>query len=193
MSASILLLAVAMLLAGWRAGPPQTGAQHLVTVVQQDRFAGPFDRPSARVSARGRHVVFSSYARLVATDANQMRDVYVLDLSTGQLTLESVGRDGRAADGDSGSPDISGDGRYVVFVSSAGNLANTQIATGVPRVFLRDRDNATTRLLTTSARAGRPTATATTRRSAPMAKQSYSSQRRPISSNRTRRTMSVCI
>ena len=111
MSAPILLLAVAMVLASWREGSHQTGAHHLVTVVQQDRFAGPFERPSARVSARGRHVVFSSYARLVATDANQMRDVYVLDLSTGQLTLESVGRDSSAADGDSGSPDISGDGR----------------------------------------------------------------------------------
>jgi Tol biopolymer transport system component len=143
-----------MVLAGWREGSHQTGAQHLMAVIQQDRFAGPLDGPSARVSAHGLHVVFSSYARLVATDANQMRDVYVLDLSTGQLTLESVGHDASAADGDSGSPDISGDGRYVVFVSSAGNLAEPQIAAGVPRVFLRDRKNATTRLLTTSAGGG---------------------------------------
>lgn len=154
MSAPIPLLAVAMVLADWREGSHQTGAHHLMTVVQQDRFAGPFERPSARVSARGLHVVFSSYAQLVVTDANQMRDVYVLDLSTGQLTLESAGRDGGVANGDSGSPDISGDGRYVVFVSSAGNLADPQIAAGVPRVFLRDRENATTRLLTTSASGG---------------------------------------
>ena len=154
MSASILLLAAAMVLTGWREGSHQAGAPHLITVVQQDRFAGPSEGPSARVSAHGLHVVFSSYARLVATDTNQMRDVYVLDLSTGQLTLESVGRDGRVANADSGSPDISADGRYVVFVSTAGNLADTQIAAGVPRVFLRDRQNATTRLLTTSASGG---------------------------------------
>jgi len=143
-----------MVLVGWREVPQQTGAHHLVTVVQQDRFAGVSDRPSARVSGGGRHVVFSSYARLVVADTNQTRDVYVLDLSTGQLTLESVGRDGRAANADSGSPDISGDGRYVVFVSTAGNLADPQIAAGVPRVFLRDRENATTRFLTTSAGGG---------------------------------------
>jgi Tol biopolymer transport system component len=80
-----------------------------------------------------------------------MRDVYVLDLSTGQLSLESLGRDSSVANGDSGSPDISGDGRYIVFVSSAGNLGDRPIAAGVPRVFLRDRESATTRLLTTSA------------------------------------------
>ena len=154
MSALILFLAAAMVLVGWPEGSHQSGAHQLVTVVQQDRFAGPFERPSARVSARGLHVVFSSYARLVGTDVNQMRDVYVLDLSTGQLTLESVGRDGSVANGDSGSPDISGDGRYVVFVSSASNLADTQLAAGLPRVFLRDRENATTRLLTTSASGG---------------------------------------
>src|ERR1700752_4114399 len=114
------LLAAAMVLAGWREGSQQPGAHDVMTVVQQDRSAGPFDRPSARVSARGRHVVFSSYARLVAADVNQVRDVYVLDLSTGNLTLESAGRDDSVADGDSGSPDISGDGRYVVFVSVAG-------------------------------------------------------------------------
>ena len=154
MQITILLLAVAMVLAGGRKDSHQTTAGHLMTVVQQDRFAGPFDRPSAHVSARGRHVVFSSYARLVTTDTNQFRDVYVLDLSTDQVTLESAGRDGTGANGDSGSPDISGDGRYVVFVSSAGNLADTQIPPGMPRVFLRDRENATTRLVATSARGG---------------------------------------
>ena len=154
MSVPILVLAGAVALAAWSERSPQAGSRDLMAVVQQDRFAGPADRPSARVSARGLHVVFSSYARLVVTDANQVRDVYVLDVSTGEVTLESVARDGGVANGDSGSPDISGDGRYVVFVSSAGNLADTQIAPGVPRLFLRDREKATTRLLTTSASGG---------------------------------------
>jgi Tol biopolymer transport system component len=39
----------------------------------------------------------------------------------------------------------------VVFVSSAGNLADMQIPPGMPRVFLRDRETQTTRLLVTSA------------------------------------------
>jgi Tol biopolymer transport system component len=148
------LLVAAIVLAGWPEFPHQTGDGQLTTVVQQDGLAGPFDRPSARVSGSGRYVVFASYARLVTTDTNRFRDVYVLDRPTGQLTLESAGRDGASADGDSGSPDISGDGRYVVFVSSAGNLAAAQIPPGMPRVFLRDRDNATTRLLATSVGGG---------------------------------------
>jgi Tol biopolymer transport system component len=141
----------ALLLAGARIGSPQTIGGQFVTLVQRDGLARPLDAPSARVSAHGRHVVFASYARLVPEDTNHLRDVYVLDLRTGQLTLESPGARGTAANGESGSPGISGDGRYVVFVSSAGNLADTQIPPGMPRVFLRDRETETTRLLATSA------------------------------------------
>ena len=102
-------------------------------------------------SARdGGYVVFASYARLSPQDTNHVRDVYVCDLATGLLTLESPGVRGTVANGESTSPGISGDGRYVVFVSSAGNLADPQLPPGMPRVFLRDREMETTRLLTTS-------------------------------------------
>jgi Tol biopolymer transport system component len=140
-----------MLLVGWRDGPPQAIGGQFVTIAQRDGQAGHVDAPSARVSARGRHVVFASYARLVPQDTNRVRDVYVFDLSTGRLTLESPGVRGTVANGESSSPGISGDGRYVVFVSSAGNLAETQVPPGMPRVFLRDRETETTRLLATSA------------------------------------------
>jgi Tol biopolymer transport system component len=130
----------------------------LVTVLQQDRLAGPADARSARVSALGRHVVFSSYARLVPEDVNRSRDVYVLDLSTRQPTLESLGIDGTVANGESVSPDISGDGRFIVFVSSAGNLTHPQIPAGVPRVFLRDRELGVTRLLARNANGEVPNA-----------------------------------
>ena len=151
MSAPILLLTIAALVVWWPEGSHQTPAGHIATLVQQDRLAGAFDVRSAGISAGGRHVVFTSYARLLPADANLVRDVYVFDLSTGQLTLESRGAGGTVANGESSSPDISGDGRYVVFVSSAGNFAETQIPPGMPRVFLRDRETGTTRLLTTNA------------------------------------------
>jgi Tol biopolymer transport system component len=77
------------------------------------------------------------------------------DLLTRQLTLESLGRDQSSANGDSFDPDISGDGRYVVFVSSAGNLGDTPMPPGTPRVFLRDRERHTTRALVVNS-AGRP-------------------------------------
>ena len=151
MPVAIPLLTLAMLLAGGVTVRPKRPVDNFVTIVQREGPAGPVDAPSARVSARGRHVVFASYARLVPQDTNHVRDVYVFDLSTGQLTLESPGVRGTVANGESTSPGISADGRYVVFVSSAGNLADTPIPPGMPRVFLRDRETETTRLLATSA------------------------------------------
>ncbi len=133
----------------------QATDNQLMTVVQQDNAAGSLDPPSARVSADGRHVAFASYAQLLPSDTNHVRDVYVLDLLTRQLTLESLGRDQSSANGDSFAPDISGDGRYVVFVSSAGNLGDTPMPSGTPRVFLRDRERHTTRALVVNS-AGRP-------------------------------------
>lgn len=132
----------------------QTTDNQLMTVVQQDSAAGSLDPPSARVSAGGRHVAFASYAQLLPGDTNRVRDVYVLDLLTKQLTLESLGHQS-SANGDSFAPDISGDGRYVVFVSSAGNLGDTPMPSGVTRLFLRDRERHTTRALTINT-AGQP-------------------------------------
>ncbi|MEP6918921.1 MAG: hypothetical protein ABJC89_24990, partial [Acidobacteriota bacterium] len=117
------------------------------TVALQDRFpvlAGP---PSGRVSASGRHVVFASYAALVPADVNTTRDVYVMDVSTHRVTLETPGAGGRAADGESFHPDITRDGRFLVFESTAGNLTNVEFARGIPRVFLRDRQTGAIRLL----------------------------------------------
>ena len=73
------------------------------------------------------------------------------DLATGQCTLESVGPAGASGNGESVSPGISQDGRYVVFESAAGNLIDPQFQPGVFHVFLRDREKGTTRLLTTNA------------------------------------------
>jgi Tol biopolymer transport system component len=115
----------------------------------QEGPVGAVDAASARISADGGHVVFVSYAGLLPQDTNAVRDVYVFDLATGRLTLESPGAHATVADGESTSPGISGDGRYVVFVSLAGNLADMPIPPGRLRVFLRDRETGTTRLLTT--------------------------------------------
>ena len=84
-------------------------------VVRLDSSEGPFDPNSAAVSAGGRFVVLRSEARLVAEDINDGPDLYVLDLETGGLHLESP-RPGWA-DGFSGllHPRISGDGRFVAF------------------------------------------------------------------------------
>jgi hypothetical protein len=76
------------------------------------------------ISNDGRYVAFSSGAtNLVGNDTNGKGDVFVHDRQTGSTTLVSVNSSGEQADGGGGSPDISGDGRYVVFLSKSNNLA----------------------------------------------------------------------
>ncbi len=123
-------------------------SEALVTVPLQDRDARPISPRTARVSGDGRHVVFISSARLVGEDRNSHRDVYVTELPTDRTTLVSLGPTGAAADGDSLHADISSNGRYVVFASEAGNLLTKSFSPGPAQIFLRDREEGTTRLLT---------------------------------------------
>ena len=118
---------------------------HLTTVVRQDRDSTPSSVRAARVSGSGRYVVFVSSAQLVEADRNRFGDIYVLDLATGECTLESVGPGGSPGNGESLSPDISRDGRYVVFESLSGNLLDTPVRPGTFHVFLRDRETGVVR------------------------------------------------
>jgi Tol biopolymer transport system component len=130
--------------------PHQPSWTPLHALVQQEAFATGHESPSGRVSADGRFVVFASRARLSPADNNSSRDIYVFDLSTRQATLETPGLNGKPANGESFNPDISGNGRYVVFESAAGNLTNIDLPTGTPRVYWRDRELGITRLLSTA-------------------------------------------
>jgi Tol biopolymer transport system component len=75
------------------------------------------------LSGDGRLLVFSSYAtNLVPDDSNAASDVFLRDLESGTTTRVSLAHDG--AQGNDGSlfPVISANGRYVAFMSYAGNL-----------------------------------------------------------------------
>ena len=101
---------------------------------------------TADVSADGRFVAFESAAALVPADGNRSVDIYVLERSTGHVTLESVVTSATVGDG-TNHPRLSGDGRYLVFTSCAHNLADQPMATVVPQVLLRDRRAGTTTLV----------------------------------------------
>ena len=80
---------------------------------------------SPAVSGDGRWVVFTGGSDLlVAGDSNGYRDVFVKDLSSGAIALVSRPASGQANQS-SGSPDISLGGNWIVFESSASNLAAT--------------------------------------------------------------------
>ena len=77
------------------------------------------------LSADGTYLVFASDANdFVANDTNGLTDVYRKNLTTGDVVLVSRTRSGAPATGYSGSPDISDDGRYVVYNSFAQNIIN---------------------------------------------------------------------
>ena len=106
------------------------------------RAAVASEQPS--LSADGRYLAFSSAAgNLVTDDTNGVRDVFVHDRGTGDLTRVSVDSAGSQGNGGSGSPSISQSGRFVAFTSSADNLVAGD-TNGAADIFVHDRQTATT-------------------------------------------------
>jgi Tol biopolymer transport system component len=105
---------------------------------------------SPSISADGRLVVFESQAsNLVSNDTNGIKhDVFVRDLQAGTTSLVSINSAGTASgNGDSGSPVISADGRFVAFVSIASDLVTNDLNGVVRDVFVRDLQAGTTSLV----------------------------------------------
>ncbi len=98
-------------------------------------------------STTGRYVVFQSSATtLVSGDTNGEPDIFVRDMETGSIELVSVNNAGEQANRGSYlsfQRSISGDGRYVVFASSATNLVAGDTNNSID-IFVRDREERTT-------------------------------------------------
>ncbi|MEG4218273.1 calcium-binding protein, partial [Microcoleus sp. Pol14C6] len=111
---------------------------------------GYFFSPS--ISADGRFVAFSSDAsNIVPGDTNNTGDIFVRDLLTNTTTRVSVDSAGNPGNINSFSPSISGDGRFVAFLSDASNIVpgDTNNQTDI---FVRDLlTNTTTRPFVDSA------------------------------------------
>ncbi len=137
----VLWLATARLIAQDEEASP-------VTVLRQ-RAVEHLGAATADVSADGRFVAFESAAELVPADQNRSVDIYVLDRSTGRVTLESVVTNPTVGHGTK-HPRLSGDGRYLVFTSSARNPAGQPMADVDPQVLLRDRRAGRTTLVSRS-------------------------------------------
>ncbi|MGH9373722.1 MAG: TolB family protein [Vicinamibacterales bacterium] len=118
-------------------------------VLRQGLVHSPVPGDAGAISGDGRFVAVASLARLVNADVNDVHDIYVLDRKDHTLTLETVTPDGTPSDGSSAHPDLSDDGQYLVFDSSATNLAHVEDRNGKRDVFLRDRLTGTTTRLGT--------------------------------------------
>jgi hypothetical protein len=91
----------------------------------------------ASISGDGRWVVFQSgdaTTPLVSGDNNGYGDIFVKDLYTGAIALVSKPSSGQANQ-TSSNPEISAGGDWIVFESSASNLASTDGNAGLVDVF----------------------------------------------------------
>jgi len=101
------------------------------------------------ISADGRYVAFTSTAsNLVTGDANGKNDIFVKDTLTGSTSRVSTGI-GSEPNGDSYYPDISADGRYVAFRSTATNLVAGD-SNGADDIFVKDMTTGATVLASAS-------------------------------------------
>jgi WD40-like Beta Propeller Repeat len=109
----------------------------------------PFGARHPATSADGRFVAFQSHStNLVPNDTNNAEDIFVFDRQTRTIERVSVSSSGQQADFESGSPDISGDGRFVTFQSVARNLVpndTNDASCDGEDIFLHDRQDGTTR------------------------------------------------
>lgn len=97
------------------------------------------------LSADGRFVAFRSAAsNLVPGDTGFWNDIFIHDRQTGTTERVSVDNAGIELKGHSDSPVISGDGRFVAFLSTA-NLEPG--GSTLRKVYLHDRLNGTTQLV----------------------------------------------
>ncbi len=125
---------------------------------QADDDANDFYETTFDISRDGRYVVFASEAtNLDPADTDSRQDIFIRDMSTGEVDLVSRATGAAGAAGDSASywPSLSADGRYVAFYSAASNLA-TGAAGEIQNVFVRDTVADTTELISREDGVGTP-------------------------------------
>jgi hypothetical protein len=109
-----------------------------------------FTATRVNISRDGRHVAFDTEEAIDQGDTNGLRDIYVHDRDpSGDGVFDQVGdtltsrvTGGLGADqanGDSFFPDISGNGRFIIFCSVASNLVPEDMNSGTD-YFVHDRD-----------------------------------------------------
>jgi Tol biopolymer transport system component len=131
--------------------PPIVGTTGRVSVAS-DGTEGDQGSDNSVISADGRYVAFVSGAsNLVSSEGGNYDHVYLHQRLTGGTTRVSVASDGGPANGDSISPAISADGRYLAFASGATNLVSDD-TNNFDDVYLHDRETGeTTRVSVSSA------------------------------------------
>ena len=119
-----------------------------IETVTSTEFALTAGGSAPRFSGNGRYVAFGSDTTQIGVDTNGATDIFLRDRVNGTTEKVSTASNGDQADGSSQFPDVSDDGRYVVFQSMATDLTSAVDNVASTDVFRRDRQLATTELVT---------------------------------------------
>jgi ribosomal protein L24E len=136
---------------------------HTMTLISKGDQGAPADGDSRRpvVSRDGSYVAFESAAsNLLPTcglltgcpagsDKNNADDVYLYNVADGSVTLVSATAGGAAGNGGSNRPTLSGNGRRVLFQSSATNLGPNDSNGAVNDIYMRDFASGQTTIVST--------------------------------------------
>lgn len=126
------------------------GTTTLVSVGASGMGGGNDNSGIPSVSLDGAFVAFESTAsNLVPNDTNGFSDVFLRDVTAGITRLVSAGTNGSVANGASGTPLLSRDGRYVVYETRASNLVNDD-TNGTQDIFIYDGLQQSTRLVSSA-------------------------------------------
>lgn len=116
----------------------QAGTTTLISLNQAGQ-QGNQNSVSPIISDDGRYIAFSSQAtNLIPTDTSHLDDVYLYDRQLNHLELISISLSGSGGNGGSSPSDVSTDGRYILFTSSASNLHSNDTSNDAD-IYLRDR------------------------------------------------------
>ena len=134
---------------------PRPGATAIVSISSDGSpNLGEIDAVAPAVSSTGRYIAFASDSlTLVTPDANPGPDIFVHDRSSGETELASISSSGLQGHesplASKWRPDISANGRYIVFTSDAPDLVvgDTNMTSDV---FVRDRKTGETKLISAS-------------------------------------------
>jgi hypothetical protein len=115
--------------------------------VSSSEVSGTDTPLDSRITADGKHVVFSSYSpNLVANDTNPKSDVFVRDVVAGTTIKATYGSGGSQPDRAMSKGSGSADGRYVAFEAPGKDLTANDTS-GNSDVFVRDTVANTTTLV----------------------------------------------
>lgn len=118
----------------------QAGTTDIVSLTSTGGFSqGGENFGPASISADGRFVAFYSRAtNLVPNDTNGTTDVFLRDRLLQTTVRASLGPGGVQANGGSGQPALSANGKFLAFQSGATNLQGSPAGSSLGDIYVRD-------------------------------------------------------